>query len=119
VTAAERARIVEGLQDETRSYRSLSHELGVSDWLIRKVARQVYADPRPMKRRRSRSAEIPAEEVSAATSWLVVVGILAAVVLLIWAGVRWAPPLEYREFPPGFYPDSSPEREDNETQFPE
>ncbi len=118
MTPAKRARIEEALQDETRSYRSLSRELGVSDWLIRKVARGVHADPRPMRRRRSRSAETPAEEVSAATSWLVFVGVVAAIVFAIWAGVRWGPPLEYRDFPPGFDPGSSTERKDDETQFP-
>ena len=115
MTAAERARIVEGLQNETRSYRSLSRELGVSDWLIRKVAREVYADPRPMRRRRSRSAEAQAEEVSVATGWLFFGGIVLALAVAIWAAVRWAPPPEYRDFPPGFYPGSSTERNDDET----
>lgn len=115
MTRAQRTRIAERLQDETRSYRSLSRELGVSDWLVRKVAREVYADPRPMRRRRARSEETPAEEVSAATSWLAFGGFGFILAFAIWAAVRWSPPREYRDFPPVFYPGSSTERNDDET----
>jgi hypothetical protein len=111
-----RDRIAEALQDETRSYRSLAVELGVSDWLVRKVARELDGDPRPMKLRPLRSHETP-EDVSAVTSWLVFGGFVVCLALAIWAGVRWAPPLDPRDFSTGFHSDSSTERKDDETNY--
>lgn len=114
-----RARIAELLGDETRSFRSIGRELGVSDWLVRKTARDLYDDPRPMKQRRSRSKEPPAEDVSAVVGWLTFGGFVAVLALSIWAGVRWAPPLNSVDFPRGLYPNPPPERMDDETEFPE
>jgi hypothetical protein len=93
VTLADRSRIEELLQDETRSYRSIGRELGISDWTVRKVARELSGDPSPMRHQPSRSAETP-EEVSALTCWLVVGGVLGFFALAIWAGLRWTPPFE-------------------------
>lgn len=89
----DRERIADLLEDETRSFRSISRELGVSDWLVRKTARELYGDPRPMKRRPSQSDGTP-EEVSALTCWLVVGGVVGFLALAIWAGARWTPPFE-------------------------
>ena len=51
--AADRERIAELLEDDARSFRSIGRELGVSDWLVRKTARDLQGDPRPMRQRRS------------------------------------------------------------------
>ena len=87
----DRERIAELLEDESRSFRSISRELGVSDWLVRKMARELYNDPRPMRQQRSRSHEPPAEESSLA-GWVVFGILVAGLAVAIWAGARWAPP---------------------------
>jgi hypothetical protein len=87
----DRERIAELLEDESRSFRSISRELGVSDWLVRKTARELYNDPRPMRQHRSRSHEPPAEE-SSLTGWLVFGGVVGFLALAIWAATRWPPP---------------------------
>ena len=91
MTPAEFARIEEALQDGARSYRSIARDYGVSDWLVRKIARELDGDPRPMKRRRSRSPEAPAEETSPVIGWLVLGGIVVGVAFVIWAGARCGP----------------------------
>ncbi|HEY1866695.1 MAG TPA: hypothetical protein VGG70_00270 [Candidatus Cybelea sp.] len=112
-----RERIAELLEDETRSFRSIGRELGVSDWLVRKTARELNDDRRPMRQRRSRSQEPPSAEVSPLVSWLVFGGFLAVLALAIWAGARSKPPLDSTDFPYGFYPNPYTERTDDETQF--
>jgi hypothetical protein len=92
--SADRERIAELLEDETRSFRSIARELGVSDWLVRKTARDLYNDPRPMRQRRSYSDDAPPEEVSPVAGWLVFGSIIAAIALAIWSGLRWTPPPE-------------------------
>jgi Helix-turn-helix domain of transposase family ISL3 len=86
-------RIVELLRDETRSFRSIARELGVSDWTVRRVARELDGDPRPMKRPRGDPPESPDEPLGA-MGWLVFAGFIAALVLLIWFIPRWMPPPE-------------------------
>ena len=104
---ADRDRIAEMLlEDPPPSCRAVSRATGYSDWTIRKIARELDGDPRPMKQRSPRSSE-PAEEASSLTSWLVFGIVVAAFVLVIWAGVRWAPLPES----PGF-PSSSPRPHD-------
>jgi hypothetical protein len=88
---ADRSRIEELLQDETRSYRSIGRELGISDWTVRKVARQLSQDTRPMRQRPPHSDET-AEGVSPLTSWLVFGSVVGFLALAIWAGTRWPPP---------------------------
>ena len=53
-----------------------------------------------------------------ATGWLFFGGIVSLLRSLSGPAVRWAPPPEYRDFPPGFYPGSSTERKDDETNSP-
>lgn len=115
VTPAERDRIVEMLlEDPPPSCRAVSRATGYSDWTIRKIARELDGDPRPMKRRPSRSQESQ-EEVCALTSLLVFCSIIAFFVLAIWAGLRWAP---LRELPESMDPSPYPydyRKENNET----
>lgn len=110
MTPAERARIEQALlQDPPPSCRAVSRATGYSDWTIRRIARELDGDPRPMRQRSARSPE-PAEEVSTLTSWLVFGGVIAFLALAIWAGVRWSPPLDSRNISEDFHTDSSPER---------
>ena len=114
MTPADRARIEELLQDPSLSCRAIARETGYSDWTIRKIARELDGNPRPMKRHRSRPQE-STEEVSAVTSWLVFGGVVALFALAIWARVRWGPLAESPQSP-----DSSPRpfdyrKENNET----
>jgi hypothetical protein len=90
--SAERERIAELLEDETRSFRSIARELNVSDWLVRKTARELSNDPQPMRQPRSRPRDASAEEVSPLVGWLVFGGIVVAIAISIWAGVHGAPP---------------------------
>jgi hypothetical protein len=71
MTPADRERIERLLQDPTRSCRAISRDTGSSDWTIRKIARELDGDPRPMKRRRSSSAPEPPPDASSLTAWIV------------------------------------------------
>ena len=93
MTASDRDRIADLLQDESRSFRSIGRELGVSDWTVRKIARELDGDPRPMKQRCSQYEELDGtDDLSAVSSWLVFGGFVAVLALAIWAGTRWVPP---------------------------
>ena len=105
------------LQDPTRSCRSISRQTGYSDWTIRKIARELDGDPRPMKQQRWPAHETPREpeSVSPVTSWLTFGGFIAVLALMIWAGMRWAPPLDSPDFFHSFHPNPPTERTDDET----
>ncbi len=115
MTTSDRERIEEMLlEDPPPSCRAVSRATGYSDWTIRKIARELDGDPRPMKQHRSRPQE-STEEVSAVTSWLVFGGVVALFALAIWVRVRWGPLPESPESP-----DMSPRpfdyrKENNET----
>ncbi len=113
----DRERIAELLQDASLSYRAIGRELGISDWTIRKIARELDGDPRPMRQRRSHTDEIP-PEVSPLVGWLVFGGFVAVLALAVWLGVRWTPPLNSAVFPRGFCPNPLTERMDDETEYP-
>lgn len=115
---ADRERIAELLDDETRSFRSIARELGVSDWLVRKTARELYDDPRPMRQRAPRR-DVPTADVSPLVGWLVCGGFAAMLALIIWAGVRSVSPPDSTDFSHGLYQNPQTERTDNETEYPE
>jgi transposase-like protein len=94
LSPAERQWIAELLADPDRSFRSIAREVGVSDWTIRKIARELDGNPQPMKQRRA-PEELPAAELSPLTAWLCFGAFAAIVAVLIWAGARWAPPPEF------------------------
>lgn len=122
VTPTDRDRIVEMLlEDPPPSCRAVSRATGYSDWTIRKIARELDGDPRPMKRQHTHSYETPDEsaDVSPVVSWLIFGGFLVVLAAAIWAGVRYVPPLDSTAFRHGFYPNLHAERMDNETEFPE
>lgn len=119
MSASDRDRIAELLEDETRSFRSIGRELGLSDWLVRKTARDLYGDPRPMKRQASQSEEPAVEEISAATGWLMFVGFIAVLALGVWAAVHQASLVNSADPIRGFFSIASTERIDDETEFSE
>jgi hypothetical protein len=93
MTSDDRDRIAQLLQDPSLSYRAIGRELGISDWTVRRIARELDGDSRPMRQRCSQPQESTGE-VSALTSWLVFGGVVAFFALAIWASTRWPPPPE-------------------------
>jgi transposase-like protein len=93
MTSDDRDRIAELLQDPSLSYRAIGRDLGISDCTVRRVARELDGDSRPMRQRRSQPQE-STEELSSLTCWLVFGGVAAFFALAIWAGTRWPPPPE-------------------------
>jgi hypothetical protein len=114
VIPADRAQIAELLGDPSLSCRAIARETGYSDWTIRKIARELDGDPRPMKQRGQRPQE-STEEVSALTSWLVFGGFIAFFTLAIWARVRWVPLPESPESPDSSTRPFDYRKENNET----
>jgi hypothetical protein len=84
------SRIEELLQDESRAYRSIASECGVSDWLVRRIARQLNGDSRPMKNAR-RTPDNDSDEPLGLGGWAVLAGLGAAIVGAIWLGMRRPP----------------------------
>lgn len=115
----DRALVEELLGDESLSYREVARRVGCSDWAVRKAARQLDGDPRPMKQRCSPSDEPSGNEVSPLVSWLVFGAALSFFASATWVSVRWMPPLESTDFPHGFYCNPPPERMDDETDYSE
>jgi hypothetical protein len=85
------------LNDESLSFNQIADLAGCSSWSVRKFARELAGDTRPMKS----GDHVPgwereydhAEAQNGGGSWVVVV-IIAAVVLAIWFGARYTPPPE-------------------------
>ena len=82
----DRARIAELLGDPSLSCRAIARETGYSDWTVRKIARELDGDPRPMRQRESWSDQAGPQGVSPVTGWIVFGGIVAGVALAIWVG---------------------------------
>ena len=97
------------IKDPTRSCRSIARETGYSDWTIRKIARRIRGDDRPMRQPRSPIYEAAYEspDVSPVVAWLGFGVFLAVLALAIWAGLRYLPPVDPRDFPPVFHSDPS------------
>ncbi|HET6274548.1 MAG TPA: hypothetical protein VFE16_01255 [Candidatus Cybelea sp.] len=93
MTPADRELIGELLQDPERSYRSIARETGYSDWTIRKIARELDGDPRPLKRERSPPPDQNGDE-SAIAGWIGLAAFVAIIGLTIWVGLRGIPPPE-------------------------
>ena len=90
MSPSDRDRIAAALRGKRKPYRAIGRELGVSDWLIRKVARELDGDPRPMRRPPPSTPETT-DDGSPAAGWIAV-GIVAGLfALAIWARVRWGP----------------------------
>ena len=96
MSPADRARIEELLCDESLSFRAIARELSISDWQVRKVAREIDGDPRPMKRggrARYEPTDEPAEPLGLA-GWIIFALVAGGISLAILAGARGAPPPE-------------------------
>lgn len=98
MSGIDRERIVDLLADDSLSYREIGRLTGASDWTVRRIARELDGDARPMKQRRYRSEET-AEGVSPISGWLIFGGFAVCLALMIWAGMRWNPPPGSGDFP--------------------
>jgi hypothetical protein len=95
MTPGERARIEELLlQDPAPSCRAVSRMTGISDWSIRKIARELDGDPRPMRRSHSERPDQSDDDALPMTGWVVLVVVVGCFAMMIWAGARWTPPPE-------------------------
>jgi hypothetical protein len=115
VNAADREPIIAMLLDDPPpSCRAVSRATGYSDWTIRKIARELDGDTRPMRQPRSQPPA-PSEEVSALTCWLVFGGMVAVTALAIWAGSRWTPPPQFPQSTDSFPYPYGDRKENDET----
>ena len=74
------------LQDENLSYREVARRAGCSDWIVRRIARQLTGDHRPMKLG-SRNAE------SSGGGWILLAMLAACAILGIgWFRAQGGPP---------------------------
>ncbi|MFY9718578.1 MAG: hypothetical protein WAK16_02935 [Candidatus Cybelea sp.] len=87
-------RIATMLQDTSLSYREIGRQTGVSDWTIRKIARELDGDPHPMRSPHSERRSQGGDEASDMTGWIVLTVVVGCFAMMIWAGVRWTPPPE-------------------------
>jgi hypothetical protein len=90
---ADADRIRELLADETLSFRAIAREVGCSDWTVRRIAREIDGDLRPMKRGDSEAPD-EACEGSETAVWIGLAATLALAGLAIWFGLRGMPPPE-------------------------
>jgi hypothetical protein len=96
MSRADRSRIEDLLEDQGRSFRSIADEVGCSDWTVRRIARELNGDPRPMKRggqARYEPTDASAEPFGLG-GWLTVALIAGGIALAAWAGARWTPPMD-------------------------
>jgi hypothetical protein len=96
VRSVDHSRIEDLLQDQDRSFRSIADEVGCSDWTVRRIARGLDGDPRPMKRSGPARYE-PTEEPVVPLGlggWLTLTLIAGGIALAAWAGARWTPPMD-------------------------
>ena len=88
---ADRERIEELLQDESRSLRDIAREVGCSDWTVRRIDRQLRGDSRPMKRSYSEHSTRN-QEHGGLVSWVIGFGLLAIMGAVLWLSMRGSPP---------------------------
>jgi hypothetical protein len=93
VTGDDREFVEQLLQDPQRSCRSIARETGYSDWTIRKIARELDGDPRPMKNER-RAAPDESGNESEIAGWIGLAIFGAFIALVVWLGFRGMPPPE-------------------------
>lgn len=86
--SVDRARIEDLLQDETLSFRAIARECGVSDWTVRSIARQLTGDQRPTRG----AASADTDEPGNLNGCLILVGIVAVFVGILWFATRGWPP---------------------------
>lgn len=84
--------VEELLEDESLSLREIARRAGCSDWTVRRIARELCGDPRPMK---SAYAKINGgERPPQILGWIGLALTATVVGLVIWAGLRGLPPTE-------------------------
>ncbi len=95
MSGIDRERIADLLADETLSYRAISRLTGVSDWTVRRIARDLAGDERPMKHRYVPTQGDAPAEVSPAMGWAIFSGAIGLLGFMIWAAVRFSPPPDF------------------------
>ncbi len=86
--SVDRTLVEQLLQDQNLSYRECARRASCSEWTVRKIARDLAGDARPMKHARSADEDEPTGFVA----WLTFAGIIAAIVGAIWLATRRVPP---------------------------
>lgn len=81
------------LENETLSYREIAKRANCSDWSVRAIDRKLANDSRPMKRDRYEREDDGGESLAIA-GWLVLAGIVIALILALWMGMRGIQPPE-------------------------
>lgn len=85
--------VEELLKDKTLSLREIGRRARCSDWTVRRIARELNGDYRPMKSAYAHGAG-DGEPRSEIFGWIGLAGTVAVVGLMIWAGLRALPPTE-------------------------
>lgn len=85
-------RLVEQLlEDETLSYNEVAERAACSSWSVRKIARELAGDERPMKRSRREREAAPNESLGF-TGWAILAGIGGFLIGAFWLFGRGMPP---------------------------
>lgn len=85
--------VEELLQDETLSLREIARRADCSDWTVRRIARELDGDYRPIKSGDAQSADDP-ESLPGVFGWIGLAVTVTVVGLMVWAGLRGLPPTE-------------------------
>ncbi len=87
----DRRHIEQLLQDSRLSFRAIAREVGCSDWTVRRIARELEDDPRPMK---GEWCEPPgdASEGSEIAGWIGLAAFVGFIALTFWFAWRNMPP---------------------------
>ncbi len=92
------------LGDESLSFNQIADLAGCSSWSVRKFARELAGDTRPMKggAQTAPRRDVPASEPLGVVGWLVIGAVAIAFTVLCIIGARHKP----GEWPP--YPERGP-----------
>src|SRR5579883_1132834 len=100
MTPDQRAHIEALLADERLSFRAIADLVGCSDWTIRKIARELTGDERPMKSCRSQTGINGDQRDPATPGWAFVVIFGAGLAVLTWLAVRCGiSPTDFGQYP--------------------
>jgi hypothetical protein len=78
------------LEDESLSYREIGRRAGCSDWTVRRIARELASDSRPMKFQSYENNEN--DEPLGFAGWGVLAGIASLFIGAVWLWKRGMPP---------------------------
>ena len=100
MSSIDRAHIEGLLADEHLSYRAIADLVGCSDWTVRKVARELAGDERPMKSARNApvTSGVPCERAS--SGWLLVIMFALGLAAIVGIALRCGRSPNDFQFPP-------------------